>query len=245
MNTVLLIHGFPFDHEMWRHQVRALSWRSMALDLPGAGASAGWPSSESYSMAAYATSLIRMLDDLGVDQAVCCGLSMGGYIVFELLRRFPERVRGAVLCHTKASADAPEARRGRDVLAAKARKEGMQAVADELVPKLLAGGTRERQPEVVREVADMILRQPIEGVVGALQALRERPDSTPLLPRIQVPVLAIAGDDDQITPAAGMEEMARATPGAQFVRIAASGHLSPMEQPAAFNAAVNDFLAQL
>jgi 3-oxoadipate enol-lactonase len=131
------------------------------------------------------------------------------------------------------------------VLAGKALDEGMEAVAAELIPKVLARATRETSRGVVTEVTEMILRQPVGGTVGALWALRERPDSTPLLPHIHVPVLVIAGDDDQITPAAGMEEMAHAIPGARFTRIAASGHLSPMEQPAAFNAAVNGFLRQL
>jgi 3-oxoadipate enol-lactonase len=244
MNTVLLIHGFPFDSEMWQRQLSGLEWQSFAPDLPGLGESSELGSADKYSMEAYATALVEILDEWKLEQVVACGLSMGGYIVFEMLRRFPERIRAAVLCHTKASADTVEAKRGRDALASKANAEGMEAVADELVPKLLAPATAASQPELVREVREMILRQPVGGTAGALWALRERPDSTPLLSQIRVPVLVIAGEDDQITPAAGMEEMARAIPGARFARIAASGHLSPMEQPAAFNAAVNDFLAQ-
>src|SRR5947207_10823477 len=103
-------------------------------------------------MAAYADDVIRQLDDAGADQAVVCGLSLGGYIVFELLRRFPERIRAAILCNTKAVADTPEAKRGRVVLAARALKDGAGVVAAELVPKLLARSTRERRPDVVGEV---------------------------------------------------------------------------------------------
>ena len=240
MTAVLFIHGFPFDHLMWRHQVAALwRWRCIAPELRGAGASKGPDSPDEYSMALYAGDLIRLLDDLHVEQAVVCGLSMGGYIAFEILRRFPERVQAAILCHTKAAADTPEAKRGRDAMAEHARKEGSRGVAAELVPKLLA---RPTQPEVAREVTEMIERQPVTGIIGALRALRERPDSTPLLAAIHVPVLVVAGDDDQITPVGGMEEMARAIPGAQFVLIPQSGHLSPLEQPRAFSAALNEFL---
>ena len=240
MTAVLFIHGFPFDHLMWRHQLAALSrWRCIAPDLRGAGASKVPESPDDYSMAHYAGDLIRHLDDLQVDQAVVCGLSMGGYIAFEILRRFPERVRAAILCHTKAAPDTPEAKRGRDAMAERARKEGARGVAAELVPKLLA---RPTQPEVAREVSEMIERQPVPGIVGALRALRERRDSTPLLPEIRVPILVVAGDDDHVAPASGMEEMARAIPGARFVLIPQSGHLSPLEQPRAFNAAVNGFL---
>ncbi len=246
MTAVLFIHGFPFDHLLWRHQVAALTrWQCLAPDLRGAGTSRAPASIDEYSMGTYADDLIAVLDRARISDAVVCGLSLGGYIVFELLRRFPERVRAAILCNTKAVADTPEAKRGRDALAARATKDGPRAVAAELVPKLLARATRERRPEVVREVTEMILRQPVAGIVGALRALRERPDSTPVLDRIQIPVLGVAGDDDQIAPAAAMREMARVIPGSEFVLVADAGHMAPLEQPRAVNAALAGFLERL
>jgi pimeloyl-ACP methyl ester carboxylesterase len=113
------------------------------------------------------------------------------------------------------------------------------------VPKVLARVTQERQPAVVREVTTMIERQPVHGMGVTLRALRDRADSTPLLGQIRIPVLVVAGDDDQIAPAQGMEEMARAIPGAEFTVIAGAGHLPPLEQPQAMNDAVNAFLAEL
>jgi len=227
---------------MWRHQLEALpGWQCLAPDLRGAGKNVSALANE-FSMAVYADDLIRQLDDAGAEQAVVCGLSMGGYIVFELLRRFPQRVRGAILSNTKAAADTAEAKRGRDAMAARAQAAGVRALAAELVPKVVARATFQRRPDVANEVREMILRQPLAGIVGALRALRDRPDSTPLLRNISVPVLVIAGDDDQIAPAAGMREMARAIPGAQVVLIPESGHLSPLEQPQAFNTALRAFL---
>ena len=196
-------------------------------------------------MTAYADDLVALLDRAQIRQAVVCGLSMGGYIIFELLRRHPHRVRAAIFCNTKASADTPEAKRGRDALAAKAQREGPHAMAAELVPKLLARETQLQRPEVVREVTEMIERQPVAGIVGALHALRERPDSTPLLARMQMRVLVIAGDDDQIAPAPGMKEMAEAIPNAELVVIAGAGHLTPLEQPLAVNGALMGFLERL
>jgi pimeloyl-ACP methyl ester carboxylesterase len=240
MNALLFIHGFPFDHRMWRHQVAAFpETQRIAPDLRGAGANRGPEARDEYSMHTYATDLVRLLDNGHIDQAVICGLSMGGYIAFELLRRFPGRVRAAILCNTKASADSLEAKQGRDAMMQRARTEGASGIARELVPKLLA---RPPRPELAREVTEMISRQPVSGIVGALHAMRGRPDSTPLLGQIRVPVLVLAGDNDQIVPAAGMEEMARAIPGAQFVLIRGSGHLSPLEEPAAFNDALKAFL---
>lgn len=243
---VLFIHGFPFDHTMWRHQLAALArWRCLAPDLRGAGTSGGDDPADAYSMATYAADLIRQLDDQRIETVVVCGLSMGGYIAFELLRQVPTRIRAVMLCNTKAAADTPEAKRGREGMAAKADTEGARGIAAELVPKLLARATRERRPEVVHEVTELIERQPVPGIVGALRALRERPDSTPLLGQIRIPVLVVAGEDDQITPAAGMQEMAGAIPNAEFRVIPDAGHLTPLEQARAFNAAITDFLTKL
>jgi pimeloyl-ACP methyl ester carboxylesterase len=243
---VLFIHGFPFDHTMWRHQIAALAHRRcLAPDLRGAGMSVGPDAAEEYSMAGYASDLIRQLDDQRIDEVAVCGLSMGGYIAFELLRRIPQRIRAVILCNTKAAADTAEAKRGRDAMATKARSEGARSIAAELVPKLLAPATREGRPEVVREVTELIERQPVSGIVGALRALRERPDSTPLLGSIVVPVLVLAGEDDQITPAAGMREMAGAIPAAQFALIPDAGHITPLEQPVIVSSAVADFLGNL
>jgi len=244
--ALLLVHGFPFDRAMWRHQLAALAdGECLAPDLRGAGSAPAPQSPDEYSMAAYARDLIGLLDERRIGSAVVCGLSMGGYITFELLRQFPRRVRAVVLCNTKATADTPGAKLGRDALAEKARARGASAVAQELVARVLGPGTRQKMPKVVREVTEMIERQPVAGIVGALRALRERPDSTPLLSKISVPVMVVAGDADQITPAAGMREMADAIPGARFIQIRDAGHLTPLEQPVAVNTALAGFLAEL
>lgn len=238
---VVFIHGFPFDRTMWRHQLAGLSrWKRIALDLRGAGASSA--PANGYSVARYADDVVQVLDALGIDRAVVCGLSLGGYILFDLLRRHAGRIRAAVFCNTKATADSPEARRGRDEMAALAEREGVGAVAERLLPQLLAPATVAAQPDVVTHVRDMIGRTPLPGLVGALRALRDRPDSTPMLGSFGVPVLAVAGADDKIAPVDVMRAMAAAIPGAQFAVIPAAGHLAPLEQPLATSRVVADFL---
>ena len=238
---VVFIHGFPFDRTMWRHQLAGLSrWKRIALDLRGAGASS--VPADGYSVARYADDIVKVLDTLGIDRAVVCGLSLGGYILFDLLRRHAGRIKAAVLCNTKASADSPEAKRGRDEMAALAEREGVGAVAERLLPQLLAPATVAAQPDVVAHVKDMIGRTPVPGLVGALRALRDRPDSTPMLGSIGVPVLTVAGEEDKIAPVDVMEAMAAAIPGAQFAVIPAAGHLAPLEQPLATSRVVADFL---
>ncbi len=241
---VLLVHGFPLDRAMWRHQIAGLSrCRRIAPDLRGAGASS--VPADGYTVAHYADDLVAVLDALGVRQAVVCGLSMGGYIVFELVRRYPDRLKAIVLADTKAEADSPEGRRGRDELAAVAARDGAGAVAERLVPRLLSATTRAAQPEVARQVREMIERQPVPGIVGALAALRDRPDSRPTLGAVRVPTLVLVGEDDELTPPAAARAMAAAIPGAQYVAIPAAGHLAPLEQPLAVARALGDFLGSL
>ena len=237
---ILFIHGFPLDRTVWRHQLAGLSrWKRIAPDLRGSGASSA---ADGYSVARYADDIVHVLDTLGLERAMVCGLSLGGYILFELLRRHPGRVRAAVFCNTKAAADSAEARRGRDEMATLAEREGAGAVAERLLPQLLAPATFAAQPDVVAHVREMINRTPVPGLVGALRALRDRPDSTPMLGAIGVPTLVVAGEDDQITPADGMRGMAQAIPGAQFAVIPAAGHLAPLEQPLATSRTLADFL---
>jgi 3-oxoadipate enol-lactonase len=241
---ILFIHGFPFDRTMWRHQLAGLSrWKRIAPDLRGAGASTA--PADGYSVARYADDIVQVLDTLELERAVVCGLSLGGYILFELLRRHAGRVRAAVFCNTKSAADSPEARRGRDEMAALAEHDGTAAVAERLLPHLLAPATVAAQPDVVTHVREMINRTPVPGLVGALRALRDRPDSTPMLGSIGVPALVVAGEDDTIAPADGMRAMAQAIPGAQFAVIPAAGHLAPLEQPLATSRIVADFLEGL
>lgn len=238
---ILFVHGFPLDHTMWRHQLAALArWKRVAPDLRGAGASSA--PQVGYSIARYAEDLVAVLDVLGIREATVCGLSMGGYIVFELLRRAPDRVRAVILANTKAEADSPEARRGRDDLAVLVEGKGREALAEQMLPKLLAPVTLAAQPELVAEVREMIRRCSISGIAGALRAIRDRPDSTDTLRAIRVPTLFVAGSEDQISPPSVMKAMAALVPGARFAVIAAAGHLAPLEQPLVTSRVFEDFL---
>jgi pimeloyl-ACP methyl ester carboxylesterase len=240
-SAVLLVHGFPFDRTMWRHQLAGLSrWKRIAPDLRGAGESS--PGTEAYSMTRYADDVVAVLDALGVRQAVVCGLSMGGYVLFELLRRYPDRLRAAVLCDTRPQAVSVEARRNRDGLATLARERGPEAVAERLLPGLLAPATLADQPEVMAQCREMARRWSVDGIVGALGAMRERADSTPVLGTIRVPTLVVVGAEDRVTPPAVAEAMAQAIPGARCAVIPGAGHVAPLEQPLATSRVLADFL---
>lgn len=243
--AVLFIHGYPFDRSIWAHQVALLDgFRRIAPDLRGMGESDA--PDLGYSMETYAGDLAAMLDALGVDQVVLCGLSMGGYIAFEFLRRWRRRVRGLVLMDTRAEADSAEGRRARDAAAATVRERGVSAVVDGMLPGLLSPSTRSQAPELVERVRTMMSATPASGMVGALGALRDRPDSTELLPTLSgLPCLVLVGEDDEITPPARARAMAEAVPGARLVVIPGAGHLPPVERPSATTQALLEFLRAL
>lgn len=239
--AVLFVHGFPFDRTMWRHQLAGLSrWMRVAPDLRGVGESSA--PADGYSMARYADDLIGVLDALEIDRAVVCGLSMGGYVAFELMRRYATRVRALVLCNTRAEADTDDARRGREELAQLALERGTEAVGERLLPRLLAAATRADQPEVVEQYREMVRRVSVPGMVGALSAMRDRPDSTPLLAQIRVPTLVVVGSEDQVTPPAVAEAMVRAIPGAELAVIEGAGHLPSLEQALVTSRVLEGFL---
>jgi 3-oxoadipate enol-lactonase len=167
---------------------------------------------------------------------------MGGYVAFRLHARRPERVAALVLADTKATADDEAARAKRTDQAERARREGVGWLVDAMVPVLLGKTTLTERPNVSKSVRGMIADADPEGVARALLAMRDRPDSTQHLADIAVPVLAIAGDEDQITPVAGARQIADGVADGRLVVIPKAGHLSNLEDEQAFNGALLSFL---
>jgi 3-oxoadipate enol-lactonase len=239
--AVLFVHGFPLDRSMWRAVAGTLTgWRRIAPDLRGLGLSEGRDGP--YTMAGYADDLAALLDTLHVERAIVCGLSMGGYVAFEILRRHAERVRGLILVNTRATADDPSAGAARDAMIARVRREGTGFLADDMLPKLLAPSSIQTMPDVVRHVREMVTHSPAQGVIGALTAMRDRPDSTATLGAIPIRTLVVAGSDDRMIPVAAARSMAAAIPDAQFAVIPAAGHLAPVEQPVNTGRMIRGFL---
>lgn len=240
---VLFIHGFPLDRTMWRQVMATLTgWRRIAPDLRGLGVS---DVPESYSMAEYADDLAALLAALHVQNVVVCGLSMGGYVAFELIRRHPGRVRALILANTRADPDDEAGKRRRGDMIALVEREGPAALADVLLPQLLAPANLRAMPHVAQHLRTMIGGSPVKGVVGALRAMRDRPDARPLLAEIKVPTLVIAGREDQLISPASSRTLADAVPGAQFTLIPDAGHLTPLEQPVTTSRVIAEFLASL
>ena len=252
--AVLLLHGFPFDRTMWRAQARALgaTWRIISPDLRGHGetraaseTTEGAASAAAATMEEMARDVAALLDELGVERAVVGGLSMGGYVALAFYRLFPARVRALVLADTRAGADTEEARRTREETARRALAEGMGVIADAMLPKLLAPATLEARPDVVASVRAMIMGARPEGAAAALRGMAVRENQTSLLPEIDVPTLIIVGSADAVTPPELSEEMRRGIRGARLEVIEGAGHVSNVERPKEFNAALTRFLRDL
>ncbi|MCP4290511.1 MAG: alpha/beta fold hydrolase [bacterium] len=241
---VLWLHGFPLNNTMWDLQVAGLSdvARLITPDLRGHGLTEA-TSVTPYSMELMAGDCIRILDHLGCQgPVVVAGLSMGGYLAFEICRRFPERVAGLILAATKATADTEEVKLNRDNSARIVMSDGVKPVVDGLLPKLLSPKAYEDDPDLVDFLRDMMLLTSPEGIAGAQGAMRDRPDSTPDLPDLNIPTLIIHGDEDQLIPLDEAKAMAAALPEAELVIIPGAGHMPNLEQPMVFNDAVREFL---
>ncbi len=239
--TVVFLHAFPLNAQMWHAQMKAVGeagFPVLALDFPGFGAAM---SSGQRTVQEFAQWVTDALEREGVTSAVLVGLSMGGYVAFRLMERRAELVRGLVLADTKASPDAPDARTKRLKMAARVESEGAGFLQSELIPNLLSSNV---SPAVLEHTQQLAGDAAQHAVYNALAALASRPDSRLMLEDIAVPTLVLVGEDDSVTPVSDAEVMASAIPNARLEVIRGAGHLSNLEQPQAFNAALLEFLEQ-
>jgi 3-oxoadipate enol-lactonase len=244
--VVLLVHGFPLDHEMWAAQVEFLapSYRVIAPDLRCFGQSPA--ATGIVTMRQMADDLAGLLDALQVTRPVVyCGLSMGGYVAWQFHAQYPQRLRALILCDTRSQADLAETVVSRQRMIDHVLRAGTQYVADAMLPRLFAQETFRRDPQIVDHVRQKILAARPESIAAAIRGLTIRPDVTPTLPTIRVPTLALVGQHDQISPAEEMQQMAAAMPEARCVVLPNAAHMTPLEDPAGFNAEVGRFLASL
>lgn len=243
---IVLAHAFPLDHRVWEWQIRELSarFRVLAPDLRGFGRTT--VTSGVVTMEQMADDLAAMLDALAIEEPIVLGgLSMGGYVAFQFVRRHRQRLAGVILCDTRATADSEEVRENRLRTAERILNEGTAFLADQMLPRLCCERTFRRQPEVVEKLHRMILDQPPEGVAAAARGMACRSDSRDLLERIDCPTLVLVGQFDAISPPEEMEQMARAIPGASIVVVPDAGHMAPLENGQFVNQAIQDFLSRL
>jgi pimeloyl-ACP methyl ester carboxylesterase len=240
---LLLVHGFPLDHSMWKYQIDAFSQhcRVIAPDLRGFGQTpvGNRPS----TMEQMADDLSGLLDALGIDEQILfCGLSMGGYVGWQYARKYESRLKALVACDTREIADSAEQAASRRELAARVLREGPAPVAESMIPKLFSSDTQSRRPDLVQATRDVIMSNSPEGIAAALRGLAERPDMTEFTAGLELSALVIVGEHDAISTSEEMENIAESMPNAAWVVVPNAGHLSPLENPDVFNEALAQYI---
>ncbi|MFF0555656.1 alpha/beta fold hydrolase [Streptomyces sp. NPDC020472] len=241
--ALLLVHGHPFDHTMWQPQIDRFSrtHRVIAPDLRGYGATPLGATTGATGLDDFAEDLVALLDELRVDDCVVAGLSMGGQIAMELVRRHPERVRGLVLADTFPAAETEDGKKVRNAMADRLLREGMRGYADEVLDRMVAPYNTHAAPHVHRM---MCATDPV-AAAAALRGRAERRDHRETLAGVTVPALVVVGRDDTYTPVADAEEMHALLPHSTLTVIERAAHLPNLERPEEFDAALDAFLRSL
>jgi pimeloyl-ACP methyl ester carboxylesterase len=240
---VVLIHGFPLCRKMWEPQADALAkagFRCITLDLPGFGETP--PLDGMASMDDYADTVVTLLDQLGIDQAVVGGMSMGGYVLLNLAERYPQRLLAALYLVTRAAADDSVGKVRRGALAGAVQGGDREVVPEAFEKLLFAPRTPKNHPELVTKVRQWMDAASPEGVVGGLLAMRDRKDYIDLLPTLRTPALVVGAEADAAIPPVHAEALAIGLPNAELHIIVGAGHMVNIEQPAAFNKILLGFL---
>jgi 3-oxoadipate enol-lactonase len=259
--AIILLHGFPFNRSMWREQMEffcSAGYRVVAPDLRGLGenpapTSVGDSSSSAdlrrksvppATMEAMARDVAALMDELKIDRAVICGLSMGCYVAFEFIHKFPSRVQALVLCGARAPGPDEAERASREAQAQRVLHEGMGFGVESISKNLLAAATVRDKPDMVARVTEMLLQTDPVGAAAAQRGMAARRDYSNDLPNIKLPTLIIAGREDGVRTPADAEFIEHGIKGSRLVVIDGAGHLMNMEQPEVFNHALLDFLKQ-
>jgi pimeloyl-ACP methyl ester carboxylesterase len=261
--AIVFLHGFPFNRSMWHEQIEFLGargYRAVAPDLRGLGVSdklqfvvdaGGEPNRQAearrtiVTMDEMARDVAALMDQLEIESAVVCGLSMGCYVAFEFVRLFPRRVRALVLAGARAQGADEAERESREQQAQRVIAEGMSFAVDSILTNLLAPLTVAEKPEVTSWVREMIVNTEPQGAAAAQRGMAIRRDYAADLAHIGVPTLIVAGRDDGIRKPADAEFIYRNIRNSRIEVIADAGHLMNMEQPESFNRVLLSFLSQL
>lgn len=239
---VVFLHPTPLDRDYWRPMIAEMAGiRAIVPDFRGHGASAlgrmlpvgGFdrvPDAPVLTMAQLSADVLALLDHLQLDQAFFAGCSIGGYVLLELWRHAPERMRGLAFVCSKPQPDAEAGLAKRVLTINSARSEGTEKLFDGMAQNLVGASTRERQPNIVAELRRRMTLTP-EAEVAVQAGLATRPDSLPTVKTINAPVLSIAGAEDSAISPADMEAFRAAPGGCESHVIADAGHFAAYEQP--------------
>ncbi len=242
---VVFIHGFPFNHTMWEPQMKALPnhIRAITYDVRGHGESD--VADGQYTLEFFVDDLIALLDHLVIEQAVLCGLSMGGYIALRAIERHPDRIKALVLCDTRSEDDPNEGKVKRSATIKSVKTDGLPAFAEGFVKAIFSEQTFRDNPHAIEAIKHAIKGNSSIGICGTLLALACRTNTTEFLPQINVPTLILVGEQDKLTPPSASRAMHEAIQGSDLQIISHAAHMSNLENPSEFNKHLIEFFNRL
>ncbi len=242
---IVFLLAFPLNQSMWDDQVKALRDRHRVITFDWRGFGGSALGSESTTIDRFADDLAGLLNQLGIERAIVCGLSMGGYAAFAFYRKYAEKVSAIILADTRAKADSDEGKKARYDLAELVRKSGPSALVEMMIPRLLGATTLHSNRQIAERIRKMIESNAAEGIAQASLAMSARRDSTDLLERIDCPSLVVVGAEDKLIPQSEAKEMSGMIRNAEFEVISGAGHLANIEQSDAFNFVITKFITAL
>jgi len=244
-NPIILIHAFPLSGKMWKTQAKLLAdhgFRVILPDLPGFGENL---SSIFYSIEEMAAQIAEMFEILNIKKAICGGLSMGGYVLFNLLRLIPEKLSGLVFCDTTFLADTDEKRNSRFELISKINHRGSSVLVENMLPNLISDNTKQNNPALINELKNVFSKVNPLSAMHALRSMADRKDSSDIIGQVSVPTLLMFGEFDKVTNLENARMLHQIIPGSELVILENAGHLSNLEQPPKFNDALLNFCSRV
>ena len=242
---ILFLHGFPFDKSMWKGQLDSLksSNRVIAIDIRGFGKSIDEKTPLTIDL--FSDDLRLFMDKLTIQKAIICGLSMGGFIALNAIKRFPERFEALILCDTNCIADTAEVKENRYKAIEQINHDGVTAFNEKFIKNVFHPDSLINKIELVENLRAIVFANSKEIVTAGLTALAERSETCSGLKSITVPTLIICGKEDAVTPLAQSQFMHEHIQDSSLKIIDNAGHVSNLEHPEEFNKYLIEFLNSL
>jgi len=243
--SIIFVHGFPFDHTMWENQINLFKEKyfCIAYDVRGLGES--YVGDGQYTMEAFVDDLFSVINELKLNKPILCGLSMGGYISLRAVEKHKELFKGLILFDTKSEADDDAAKLKRAVGINQINTEGLAKFTDAFIINCFSEETPEENEEMFLATLNKAHKHDPIGVKGAIIAIMSRTDTTSFLKKINIPTLVICGSFDKLTPPAIMRNLAAKIPNSEFAIIPRAGHMTVLENPECVNDLIEEFLKRI